>query len=259
MWSRRELKDRAKACLRRYYWMAFLASLVVGVLGGGSSSGGGSNFIVGSQSGQYSGYGETSSWVDYGFLLGVLAVMAVVFLIVFVLILIFTVFVGNPMNIGGKRFYMESSAIQRSAGVGTVFYAFGSGNYLNIVKTMFIKDLFIFFWTLLLIVPGIIKSYEYYMVPYILSENPDMNYKDALRLSKEMMDGHKWDTFVLSLSFLGWILLGSLLCGIGVLFVRPYMDAVYAELYGVLRKNTGYKGLKGFGGEEYFDNIVSEQ
>ena len=68
------------------------------------------------------------------------------------------------------------------------------------------------------------------MVPYILAENPDMKTMEVLRLSKEMMDGQKWNAFVLGLSFLGWQLLGTLLCGIGTFFVQPYVDATFAEL-----------------------------
>ncbi|MFR5556791.1 MAG: DUF975 family protein [Coprococcus sp.] len=80
---------------------------------------------------------------------------------------------------------------------------------------MFFRDLFILLWTLLLIVPGIIKSYSYRLVPYILSENPHMDRKRALELSQQMMDGHKMEAFVLELSFFGWFLLSALTCRTG--------------------------------------------
>ena len=70
--------------------------------------------------------------------------------------------------------------------------------------------------------PGIIKSYAYRMVPYILADNPKMDAMEAIALSRKMMDGQKWNTFVLDLSFLGWYLLGILALGIGTLFVHPY-------------------------------------
>ena len=96
-------------------------------------------------------------------------------------------------------------------------------------------------------------QYCYLMVPYILAENPDMKAREALRLSKEMMDGQKWNAFVLGLSFIGWQLLGTLLCGIGTFFVQPYVDATFAELYAVLR--GPYSGrLNGFGGEPFVQN-----
>ena len=98
-------------------------------------------------------------------------------------------------------------------------------------------------------------QYCYLMVPYILAENPDMKAREALRLSKEMMDGQKWNAFVLGLSFIGWQLLGTLLCGIGTFFVQPYVDATFAELYAVLR--GPYSGrLNGFGGEPFVQNYA---
>lgn len=267
MWQRFELKNRAKANLKRYYWMALVVTFLVGMLGGGTGGSMGSMASAGTQATQEQIYGSGAGAIgsagpeNLALMSAVLAVLAVGMLVVLAIGTVFLVFVGNPVSVGGKRYFMESRAVMRSAGVGKIFYAFGCGSYLNVVKTMFMKDLFVFLWTLLLIVPGVIKAYQYYMVPYILSENPDMNYKEALQMSKDMMDGNKWALFVLELSFFGWYLLGALLCGIGVLFVNPYVEATYAELYAVLRKNPGGLGLRGFGGEEagYYDQVVSEQ
>ena len=100
---------------------------------------------------------------------------------------------------------------------------------------MFLKELKIVLWSLLFVIPGIIKAYEYLMVPYILAENPNIDSKRAFQMSRDMMKGEKWDTFVLELSFLGWTLLGVLACGIGSLFVAPYMQATFTELYEVLK------------------------
>ena len=97
--------------------------------------------------------------------------------------------------------------------------------------TVFIRDLKIFLWTLLLIVPGIIKSYEYYMVPYILAENPEISTKRAFEISKAMTDGHKWDLFVLDLSFILWDLGVVCTCGLLAVYVAPYIRATHAEAY----------------------------
>ena len=106
------------------------------------------------------------------------------------------------------------------------------------------RDLFILLWTLLLIVPGIIKSYSYRLVPYILSENPHMDRKRALELSQQMMDGHKMEAFVLELSFFGWFLLSALTCGlVGIFYVNPYLDATFAEFYVAIRTESIGKGL----------------
>jgi uncharacterized membrane protein len=123
------------------------------------------------------------------------------------------------------------------------------------MKTMFIKNLLVFLWTLLFIVPGIIKSYAYRMVPYLLAENPDLDYLEAIRLSEKMTLGHKFDIFILDLSFIGWYLLGLLACGVGIIFVRPYQDATNAELYLVLKNNV----MDEFEDEEIKDEHFSDE
>ena len=94
-----------------------------------------------------------------------------------------------------------------------------------------LEGLYIFLWTLLLIVPGIIASYRYAMAPFILAENPDMTPSEAIDASKEMMDGHKWELFCLDFSFFGWLLLNVLTLGLGSLVLNPYMNAARAAFY----------------------------
>lgn len=108
---------------------------------------------------------------------------------------------------------------------------------------MFLTDLFTALWSLLFIIPGIVKSLAWSQVPYLLAENPGMSGKRARELSDQMTMGHKWDLFVLGLSFIGWNLLGALACGVGVLFVAPYVQATYAEAYAFLRAQALEKGL----------------
>jgi uncharacterized membrane protein len=98
-------------------------------------------------------------------------------------------------------------------------------------------------WFLLLIIPGIVKYYAYRMVPYILADNPEINYKRALELSTRMTKGEKFDIFVLDLSFIGWYLLGTLAFVVGILFVMPYQNATEAELYIILRQNAIQNGF----------------
>lgn len=77
------------------------------------------------------------------------------------------------------------------------------------------------------------------MVPYILSEEPDLEADDAIRRSMDMTRGHKWNMFVLDLSFIGWYILGALMLGIGIFFVHPYYEATYTQLYDTLRRGDG--------------------
>ena len=98
--------------------------------------------------------------------------------------------------------------------------------------TMFMMNLKIFLWSLLFIIPGIIKAYEYRMVPYILAEHPEMSYSEVLEASSRMMDGQKMNAFILDLSFIGWEILSSITAGIvGIFWVNPYYYSTDAELY----------------------------
>ena len=91
---------------------------------------------------------------------------------------------------------------------------------------------------MLFVIPGIIKAYEYRMIPFILAENPDIKMEDAFALSKRMMDNEKLNAFVLDISFIGWMILGALSCGIfHIFYVNPYYQLTNAELYLVLDKN----------------------
>ena len=211
MWTRAELKDRAKNDLRPYYWYGVLVCFIAGILGAGSS-GGGVSISTGSRASENSySIGSIRDGRHAAVFLLILGIFLVVFIIAVAVVM------------------------QQSAGIGRIFFAFGGGNYLNVVKTMFLKGLFEGLWSLLLVIPGIYKHYEYYMIPYLLADNPEMDRHEAFRLSKEMMDGNKFNTFVLELSFIGWYLLGILLCCIGGIFVNPYYEMTFVELYWVLR------------------------
>ena len=125
--------------------------------------------------------------------------------------------------------------------VNVFAYGFKS-NYLNIVKIMFFRSLFTVLWGLLFIIPGIIKAYEYSMIPYLLSENPDMDMQQAFDESRRMTYGQKWQIFVLDLSFIGWNILSSFTLGLlGIFFVSPYMCLTKAGLYRRLRGYNDYK------------------
>ncbi|ADL50697.1 DUF975 family protein [Clostridium cellulovorans] len=234
MWSRKELKNRAKDILRKTYWRALVVSIVIAITGGNDAWSGGGNGrsnYKDFKNHTYSNF-HYSDFIDWHFIL----VFASIFLIVSVLILAFRIFVGYSLEVGGKRFFTQAS--QYGDDRICLGFGFNGENYKGIVKTMLVTNIFIFLWTLLLIIPGIIKAYAYRMVPYILSDNPNIGTEEAIALSNKMTMGHKWDMFVLDLSFIGWYILGSLLCGIGVFFVMPYSNATNAELYLVLRRNA---------------------
>ena len=104
-------------------------------------------------------------------------------------------------------------------------------------KVTFLTALFTFLWSLLLVIPGIIKGYSYAMSMYILADNPEMGALEAIERSKAMMNGHKMELFVLHLSFFGWFLLCAVTFGIALLWVVPYVNATMVNFYNSI-KNT---------------------
>ena len=86
-------------------------------------------------------------------------------------------------------------------------------------------------WSLLFVIPGIVKAYSYSMTFYILADHPEMKANDAITASRNMMRGHKWDLFVLDLSFFWWIVLVSVTCGLAAIYVEPYMELSHASFY----------------------------
>ena len=161
------------------------------------------------------------------------------FIVLFIVIAAIHAFLFNPLEAGTARFFVRN--LNDKAEIRELAYCYDHG-YLNVVKTVFLRDLYIVLWGLLLIIPGIIKSYEYRMVNYILAENPEMNTKDVFAMSRDMMRGNKWKAFVLDLSFLGWHLLSLITIGLaGIFYVFPYRNMTNAALYEFLRygRNEG--------------------
>jgi uncharacterized membrane protein len=150
----------------------------------------------------------------------------------------FVIFVAFPMKVGGARVYIDSADGEHEPLLSRLAFAFRSGNYMNIVKAGFLKGLYECLWSLLFVIPGIVKGYGYRMTQYILADSPNLSASEAIRLSDRMMQGHKMELFMLDLSFIGWYILGGLAFGVGVFLVHPYKDATEAQFYMTLR--SGY-------------------
>ena len=103
-----------------------------------------------------------------------------------------------------------------------------------------LRSIFIALWSLLLVIPGIVKSYSYAMTPFIMIDHPEMDARTAIKASMELMDGHKFDLFVLELTFIGWALLNVLTLGIGSLWLNPYMNAARAAFYRQIQAEQRY-------------------
>lgn len=269
MWTRAQLKDNAKSGLRRYYWQALLVCIIAALLGAGTGavkmnsnrtenhtrqgmnvSIGGPVFSVtyGEDGGLENGRTEGRLWIDSPLystsvpmsrerMASIWMIMTVAVIVALLVVVAFSILVSNVVGVGKCSYFMKQTAGVTDTGIRELFSPFTT-RYGNVVAVMFMRDLQIFLWSLLLVIPGIIKSYEYYMVPYLLAEDPDMTWEDAKFLSRRMMDGNKLAVWILGLSFIGWDIAGALLCGVGQIFVAPYKEAVYGELYHTLRNNT---------------------
>lgn len=228
MWNRQQVKEQAKQIMKRNYWKMFVVTLIASILTGEKTTiiervqdFTSNNLSYDSQPIFYSSNFELIfySFISVASILGIL----------------YTIFIGNVIVVGKNRYFIKNH--DENPELGEIFKGF-KGNYLNVVKIMFLMDLKTLLWLLLFIIPGFVKAYEYSMIPYLLAENPNLSASQAFSLSKQMTTGQKMDLFVLDLSFLGWIILGLICCGIGILFVLPYPEATRAEVYLNLKESV---------------------
>ena len=228
MWNRQQVKEQAKQIMKRNYWKMFVVTLIASILTGEKTTiiervqdFTSNNLSYDSQPIFYSSNFELIfySFISIASILGIL----------------YTIFIGNVIVVGKNGYFIKNH--DENPGLGEIFKGF-KGNYLNVVKIMFLMDLKTLLWLLLFIIPGFVKAYEYSMIPYLLAENPNLSASQAFSLSKQMTTGQKMDLFVLDLSFLGWIILGLICCGIGILFVLPYPEATRAEVYLNLKESV---------------------
>lgn len=268
-WTISGVKEKARTALKANHLKIALVTLLVMIItgagGGVSSLGNTMDDTDTSTSGYEQSYNEESPVVrnyEEGFddildgdmgseaatAVGVFSlIFIVIMLVVVVFSIAYTYFLANPFMVGARRFFNRSMV--EDANIRELVSPFTNGNYLRTVKIMFLMNLYVGLWTLLFIIPGFIKSYEYRMIPYIIMENPELSTKEVFARSKELMYGNKWSTFLLDWSFFGWILLTIFTCGIaGFVWVFPYQymtdAALYRELSGADRyeyQNMNYQ------------------
>lgn len=172
---------------------------------------------------------------------------------------LYQIFVSNILIIGERRFFLENRSY-RNTRISKIFFMYKLRCERHPAWVMLCRSFFQFLWNLT-VIGGIIKHYEYLMIPYILAENPKVGRREAFTLSRQLMRRNKWKFFLLDLSFLGWHFLS--LCTLGLLsylFVHPYAAACRAEIYATLRRNyvlsrsPGYEALN----DSYLEHVPSE-
>ena len=236
MWDRKELKARGKAAFKANYWRCVLAALILALLAGGTGAG----VSMRTQQGLQEQQEQTLQQVQEAFdqmtpadrSITVKAVAGAVSSVLGVS-LVLSILVFNPLTVGCQRFFRRNT--EGPADLDELGYGFRNG-YGRVVKTMLLTDVFLILWSLLFLIPGLVKSYSYRMVPFILSDEPELEGRAAIDRSREMMNGHKWRAFVLDLSFLLWAILSVITLGlVGVFYADPYYFATNAELYQALK------------------------
>ena len=265
MWDRKELKAKGKAAYNANKIACIVAALILMIAGGiGSGSTASPSVtvknqlnnneqVVESYNNSVSGDDAVSVEVNGQDLDGIknnvpVAILstAVMFLILIGVTvgLMVLALVLNPLNVGARKFFIQNASNPETKVDGlNVGFGFGK-NYRDIVFSMLGTQMITLLWTLLLIVPGIYKAYCWRLVPFIIADNPELSGKEARAKSNAMMNGSKWASFVLDLSFIGWKLVGALTFGIlNIVFTNPYEAATDTELYLELKSQTS--GLNG--------------
>ncbi len=249
MWNRREIKSVGKAAFKANYWRSLLSALLLSIVAGGAAVGGGSGSgasldldeklkelwealrkVLDGQ-GMDKAFDGISETISSPWFIGILVGGISIALVISILI---RIFIANPIEVGANRFFRQNVP----AGKGRLSaLKDGFSQYGHVFLTLFLRDLFQWLWSLLFVIPGIIKAYAYRMVPYIVKDEPELSPTEVIRRSREMMRGNKWKAFVMDLSFLGWYILGLLTFGVlNIFWVEPYYQNSRAALYVKLKK-----------------------
>ncbi len=178
--------------------------------------------------------------------LGSQALASVIFILLSLFAaLAFWALVANMFAVVSRRIFLEGH-IYRKVPPQRYLFLFYVKKWTHVAWVMFVKFTYNFFWFCLFIVGGVIKHYSYFMVPYIMAENPSLSARQALTLSRRMMKGHKWECFLLDFSFLGWTLLRILTLGLsGLFYSNAYQISAYTEYYVELRQLAKQEGIEG--------------
>ena len=272
-WKRKEIKEKGKNTFKANFWKCVATALILAIVGGGTAGafgGGGNAFSHRDEDGNTHTINVVDADWNFEFdtdmdeaeadvaeaqdeieaareeletmeipteaMIAFAVVMAVASIFIMAIALAVDAFIANPLELGCKRFFRRN--LDEPAAMSNIAFAFDS-NYKNICKTMFLRDIYIVLWSLLFVIPGIIKSYEYKMIPYLLSENPEMTTEQAFAESKKLMTGNKWKAFVLDLSFILWDIASAATCGLlGLFWVAPYKASTQAALYEAIKYGT---------------------
>ena len=229
----RDFRARAREALKGKWALAILVALIAGILGGTICTA--ISAYTGAASGSASQQEPPESVQIVVDRLNTLSepvkntiALAIVGVAAFAMItMLIRLIIGGAVSFGYATFNMNL-VDGREAKVGDLFSKMhiGKGFLMNLLMGLYVA-----LWTLLLVIPGIIKAYSYAMTPYILAENPMLTVNEAITKSRKLMNGNKWRLFCLQLSFIGWDLLAAITLGIADLWINPYKECANAAFY----------------------------
>ena len=143
--------------------------------------------------------------------------------------------ISGPVSYGVSAMFLKQTRNGETMDIVDIFNGFKE-DFSNTFLIGLMTFIFTILWSLLFVIPGIVKSYAYSMAMYVKVDHPDYDWKKCIDESQRMMSGHKGELFVLDLSFIGWMIVGAFCCGVGTFWVRAYMEASHAQFYENLRR-----------------------
>ena len=222
MLTSKELRAKAWNSLKGKYWMALIVIFVSGLL-----ISIGSSLASCSQSMTDLVNMVDPSEMDSTMQLGAL-VISIAAIAIGLFGLLVNALVGNAAKVGLCNYFIKNTDSKPSFADAFSGYKV---KYRRNIGTLFLVDIKPVLWSLLFVIPGIVKSFEYSIIPYTLADDAEISSKDAFKKAKAMMKGNKWRLFKLDFSFIGWYLLCALTLGSGTFFLMPYISAANAEFY----------------------------
>ena len=226
-----DFRAQARQALKGRWFLAVITGLLAALLGGASSTAAPSFSLNINLSGSTALFPH----MDSGALALLLTVLIPAMLVALVFSLLY-IALASVVSVGYAQFNLRL-VDGREAQPDDLFAHFS--NFKTLFCARLLMVLYTFLWSLLFIIPGIIASYSYAMVPYLLSEYPDMTAREAITYSKELMYGNRWRLFCLHFSFIGWSFLCLFTLGIGNLWLSPYRHAAEAAFYRDLISEAG--------------------
>ena len=228
MWTIRELKEKGKQAFKINYWRSVLCALIISAYASGIVA------VSRSSSDEQSAQEAINSLTSGSFTPEQVAIITAAIVgvtgIAVIVGLLLKIFLINPLTVGAYGFFRDNNIDSETASLDIIKDSFN--DYGRIFITLFLRDLFLCLWSCLFLIPGLVKSYSYRMVPFILRDNPELSGTEAITRSREMMNGYKWKAFVFDLSFIGWKILGGITLGLlNIFWTNPYQENANAVMY----------------------------